>query len=113
MFTNTPSVTIWEKTVINHTQTYIRHQTGASYWEDTNGEVISEAGNGVTRNPDDRALMIVSAENLGEYLPKADDRILNGAVDGAQPPKNALTITSVNDFRYGSSNVQHIEVTAK
>lgn len=109
MFTNTPAVTIWEKTTVNHAATYVRHQTGAAYWEDTNGETIG----GITRNPDDRVLMIVSAANLGDYMPKTDDRIVNGAVNDTQPPKNALTVTSVNDFRYGSARVQHIEVTAK
>ncbi len=109
MFTNTPGVTVWSKAVINHTPTYIRHQTGAAYWEDTTGETI----NGITRNPDDKVLMIVSASNLGAYMPKTDDRIMNGIVADAQPPKNALTIASVKDFRYGSDSVQHIEVTAK
>ena len=109
MFTNTPGVTIWSKAVVNHTPTYIRHQTGAAYWENTNGETI----NGITRNPDDKILMIVSAANLGAYMPKTDDRIMNGIVTDAQPPKDALTITSVKDFRYGSDSVQHIEVTAK
>ena len=109
MFTNTPAVTIWEKTAANHTVTYTRHQTGAAYWEDTNGETVS----GITRNPDDKALMIVSAANLGDYMPKTDDRIMNGAINDTQPPKESLTITSVKDFRYGSSRVQHIEVTAK
>lgn len=109
MFTNTAAVTIWEKTTVNHTPTYIRHQTGAAYWEDTNGETVS----GITRNPDDRALMIVSAANLGDYMPKADDRILRGAADDAQPPKTAMTVTSAKDFRYGSDRVQHIEVYAK
>lgn len=109
MFTNTPAVTIWEKTTVNHAPTYIRHQTGAAYWEDTNGETVD----GITRNPDDRALMIVSAANLGAYKPKADDRIMNGGIVDEQPPKAALTVTSVKDFRYGSARVQHIEVTAK
>ena len=109
MFTNTPAVTIWTKVVVNHTPTNIRYQTGAAYWEDTNGETI----NGITRNPDDKILMIVSAANLGEYMPKADDRIMRGVIEDAQPPKTALTITSVKDFRYGSDRVQHIEVTAK
>ncbi len=109
MFTNTPAVTIWKKAVVNHTPTYLRHQTGEAYWEDTNGETV----NGITRNPDDRVLMIVSAANLGEYMPKADDRIMRGAIEDAQPPKTALTVTSVKDFRYGSDSVQHIEVTAK
>lgn len=109
MFTNIYAVTIWEKTAVNHTPTYIRHQTGAAYWEDTNGETV----NGITRNPDDKALMIVSAVNLGEYVPKADDRIMRGAIEDAQPPKTALTIAVVKDFRYGSSRVQHIEVAAK
>lgn len=109
MFTNTPAVTIWEKTTVNHVPAYTRHQTGAAYWEDTNGETI---GN-ITRNPDDKILMIVSAANLGDYVPKTDDRILNGEIADAQPPKTALTITSIKDFRYGSDSVQHIEVTAK
>lgn len=109
MFTNTPAVTIWEKTTVNHAAAYVRHRTGAAYWEDTNGETIG----GITRNPDDRVLMIVSAANLGDYMPKTDDRIMNGAVNDTQPPKNALTVTSVKDFRYGSASVQHIEVTAK
>lgn len=109
MITNTPAVTVWEKTVINRAPAYIRHQTGAAYWEDTNGETV----NGITRNPDDRALMIVSSKNLGGYLPKTDDRMMRGAVEDAQPPNTALTVTSVKDFRYGTSRVQHIEVTAK
>lgn len=109
MFTNTPNVTIWEKAVINHTPTYIRHITGAAYWEDTNGETV----NGITRNPDDKVLMIVSAANLGPYMPKTDDRIMRGDVTDEQPPKTAMTITFVKDFRYGSDHVQHIEVTAK
>lgn len=109
MFTNTPAVTVWEKTVINRAPAYIRHQTGEAYWEDTHGETVG----GITRNPDDKMLMIVSAANLGAYMPKTDDRIMNGAVNDAQPPKDALTVTSVNDFRYGSARVKHIEVTAK
>lgn len=109
MFTNTPAVTVWEKTTVNRAAAYIRHQTGAVYWEDTHGETV----NGITRNPEDKALMIVSAANLGGYMPKADDRILRGEIDDAQPPQNALTVTSVKDFRFGSAKVQHIEVTAK
>ena len=109
MLTNTPAVTVWEKTVVNRAPAYIRHQTGAAYWEDTNGETV----NGITRNPDDRVLMIVSASNLGGYLPNTDDRMMRGAVEDAQPPNTALTVTSVKDFRFGSPKVQHIEVTAK
>ncbi len=109
MFTNTPGVTVWEKTTVNHAPAYIRHCTGAAYWEDTHGETVG----GITRDPDDRALVIVSGQNLGDYLPKADDRIMNGIAADAQPPKEALTVTSVRDFRYGSARMQHIEVTAK
>lgn len=109
MFTNTPAVTIWEKTTVNHAAAYVRHQTGAACWEDTNGETVG----GITRNPDDRVLIVVSAANLGDYMPKTDDRIMNGTVNDAQPPKTAMTVTSVKDFRYGSASVQHIEVTAK
>ena len=109
MFTNTPAVTVWEKTVVNHAPAYVRHQTGAAYWEDTDGETVS----GTSRRPDDKILMIASAANLGGYLPKTDDRIMNGENSAAHPPETALTVTSVKDFRYGSASVQHIEVTAK
>lgn len=108
MFTNA-SCTVWEKAVQNRAVTYIRHTVGAVYWEDTRGETV----NGIARDPDDRALMIVHADLLGGYLPKPDDRILRGNIADEQPPNTALTVTSVKDFRYGSAAVQHIEITAK
>lgn len=114
VFTNAPCCTVWEKTVQNRAPTYIRHTMSAVYWEDTNGiELGARTGSKTSRNPDHTALIIIPAANLGGYLPKADDRILRGNVSDTQPPQNALTVASVKDFRYGSANVQHIEVTAK
>lgn len=109
MFSNTPAVTIWEKTTVNHSTAYIRHQTGAAYWEETHGETV----NGITRDPDDRVLIVIHADKIGGYIPQPDDRIMKGAVAGEKPPQNALTVTSVKDFRYGSDMVRHIEVTAR
>ena len=107
MFVNA-SCTVWEKTANNRSPTYIRHTLGAVYWEDTHGETV----NGIARNPDDRALILVHGDALGGYFPKTDDRILRGNTADEQPPKNALTVSAVKDFRYGSAAVQHIEVTA-
>lgn len=108
MFTNTPAVTIWEKVTVNHAVTYIRHETGAAYWEDTHGE-----NSGKNRSPDDKALILIHASNLGGYLPKPDDRIMRGAIADAQPDPHSLTVTAVQDYRYGSKHVRHIEITAK
>ena len=108
MYTNA-SCTVWEKTVQNRSPTYIRHTMGAVYWEDTHGETV----NGIARNPDDKVLVIVHSQNLGDYLPKPDDRILRGISASEQPDRNALTVTEVKDFRYGSLPVQHVEIAAK
>ena len=108
MFTNKPACTIWEKTVINRAPAYIRHVMGPVYWEDTNGETV----NGITRNPDDKILCIIHAP-LVTYMPKRDDRILPGEVDEQSPPGTALTVSAVKDFRYGTADVQHIEITGR
>lgn len=108
MFTNTDGCTIWEKTVKNRAPVYIRHETGAAYWEGTNGQT-----GGKDRTPADKALVVIHAGNLGGYLPKKDDRILCGIHPEEQPPPVALTVMGVKDFRYGSPRVQHVEVTAE
>lgn len=108
MFTNKPACTIWEKTVQNRNPVYIRHVMGPVYWEDTHGETAGS----IARDPEDKALCIIHAP-LVTYLPRRDDRILPGECADEQPPQNALTVTSVKDFRYGSATVAHIEVTAK
>lgn len=108
MYTNTTVCTVWEETERNRSPTYVKHETGAVYWEDTHGQT-----SGKNRSPDDKALILIHASELGGYLPKPDDRIIRGRSDSASPVPTALTVTSVLDLRYGSPAVQHIEITAK
>lgn len=109
MYTNTPAVTVWEKRVSGHEVFYVRHQSGAAYWEETQGQTVG----GMARDPDNNALIIIHAGNISSYIPKPDDRIVNGASESVQPPKDALTVTSVRRFLFGPVHGRHIEVTAK
>jgi hypothetical protein len=104
--TNIPALTIWEVTLIDRAPAYIRHELGAAYWEDTRGQ--SEHG----REPDDHVFLAIHADNV-TYLPKKEDRVLPGSVDSAAPPRGALTVMQVKDFRYGSTMMQHVEVILK
>ncbi len=103
MFTNKNGCTIYEKTVQNRAPTYIRHVTGAVYVETTSAQENSS-----DRTPDNEIFISIPADSV-TYVPKTDDRI----VDDEQPPQTAMTIMSVQDFRYGSPFIQHIEVKAK
>ena len=108
MFTNKPACTIWEKTTVNHTPAYVRHETGAVYWQDCRGQTASA---GDARSQSDSIFLAIPGGSVRDYAPKPDDRILPGAVADAAPPKDALTVMQVKDFRYGSAHMQHIEVT--
>ena len=108
MFTNTEGCTVWEKTEKDRAPVYIRHETGADYWEGADAQ-----RGGKNRSPDDYALIVIPAANLGGYLPKPDDRIIRGVISDEQPQQSAMTVVSVKDFRYGSQRVQHVEVIAK
>lgn len=110
MFTNKPACTIWEKTVVNHAPAYIRHELGACYWQDTRGQSV-QAGD--ARSPADSVFLAIPADSVGDYIPKKDDRVLPGSVPDASPPKTAITVMQVKDFRYGSAMMQHLEVTAE
>lgn len=110
MFTNKPACTIWEKTVVNHAPAYIRHELGACYWQDTRGQSVQS---GDARSPADSVFLAIPADSVGDYIPKKDDRVLPGSVPDASPPKTALTVMQVKDFRYGSAMMQHLEVTAE
>ena len=106
MFTNKPACTIWEKTTVNRAPAYVRHVTGAVYWQDCRAQ--SEA-----RTTENNVFIAIPAGSVSGYMPKLDDRILPGNVDENSPPKDALTVMQVKDFLYGSPMMQHIEVTAK
>lgn len=107
MFTNRKGCTIYEKTVRNRELTYIRHTTGAVYLETSSGQ---ESGS--DRKPDNGIFISIPEASLS-YVPKPDDRIVCDMIDDEQPPVTAMTIMSVDDRRYGSSFVWHIEVKAK
>lgn len=107
MFTNA-SCTVWEKTVQNRSPTYVKHEYAAVYWEDISGQSV-----GKSRDPEDKALVMIHASMLGGYVPKKDDRIMCGHSDSESYVPDALTVTSVFDRLYGSPTVQHIEITAK
>lgn len=111
MFTNKVGCTVYEKTVgENRMESYVPHFIPAIYWEDTRGQTQSGAG---TMKQQDEVLCIIPASSLSDYIPKRNDRIVCGRCNDAEPPEDICrTVMQVKDFRYGSPEVQHIEVTA-
>lgn len=109
MFTNTTYCTVWERTVKDRTPIYIRHVTGAVYWENTDSQRVDDKN----RKPNDSAFICVPAASIGEYQPKKDDRIMRGLCEEDSPPPDSLTVISVKDFLYSSPIMRHIEVTAE
>lgn len=110
MFTNQPACTIWEKATVNHAPAYVRHVTGAVYWQDCRGQQV---GAGDARSPEDNVFVAIQPGSLSGFMPKKDDRILPGDVAGTSPPSEALTIMQVKDFLYAAPMMQHVEITAK
>lgn len=110
MFTNRKSCTIWESTVVNHTPTYLRHETGRVYWEDVQGQSNMAADD---RSPADSVFLSIPEDSLNGYMPKKDDRVMEGSIAGEKPPMNALTVMSVRNCLHGSKAVQHIEIKAQ
>lgn len=107
MFTNIPAATVWEKDISGRAPTYIRHEYGASYWEDNRGQTDG-------RSEDNAVFLAIPAGSMTDgYLPKKDDKILADSNVQSAPPQGALTVMRVKDFRYGSAQMQHIEVTLK
>lgn len=111
MFTNKEHCTIWEKTIVSRAPAYLRHEIGAHYAETVQAQKTDNQKT-VSHNPCNQKLFIIPAESLS-YLPKTDDRIMDGLCTESSPPSAAMTIVSVSDFRYGSACVQHVEVTAE
>lgn len=105
MFTNQNGCTVWEKITVNRQVSYTRHEEGELYWEQTCAQDSD-------RKPKKSALIIIPAASV-TYVPKQDDRILPGIHVDDQPPKSALTVMSVRDFRYASTKAAHVEVKAE
>lgn len=106
MFTNKKGCTVYEKILKNHENIYVCHETGAVYWEDSFGEK-----SGRDRVTENSALVIIP-EKSADYLPKPDDKIVPEIISDESPPKSAMTVLKVRDFRYVSANSGHIEVIA-
>ena len=109
MFTNKIGCTVYEHKVgADRMEAYVRHFIPTIYWEDTKGQTQS----GTSMKQLDSVLCIIPASSLSDYIPKRNDRIVCGRCNDAEPPENCRTVMEVKDFRYGSPEVQHIEVTA-
>lgn len=107
MFTNSIGCTVYEKTIFDRNVIYIRHVFGKIYWQSSLSETT-----GKDRQERDNIFISVPAASA-DYLPKKEDKIVNGIIAETQPPADAYTVTNVKDLRYGSPKVQHIEITAK
>lgn len=95
---------------MNRAPAYVRHETGAVYWQDCRGQTVSS---GDARSPEDNVFCAIPVGSISDYVPKKDDRILPDSVADLSPPKDALTVMQVKDFRYGAAHMQHIEVKAE
>lgn len=107
MYTNIDGCTIYEKTVVNRAPVYVRHVTGRVYWQSSVGESA-----GKDRSEQDNIFVSIPTGSI-DYLPKKEDRIVDGIIEDTQPPQTAHTIMNVKDLRFGSPKVQHIELTAR
>lgn len=108
MFVNKIGCTVYEKTVKNRMEAYVPHFIPAVYWEDT----VAQVQTGTSMKQQDQIWCCIPASSLSDYLPQKADIIACGRCESDTPPSNSRTITAVEDYRYGSADVQHIEVTA-
>lgn len=90
---------------------YVPADISPVYWEDNAGQaLVSNQGGSHGMSESNTVTVIIPESSLGGVMPKRDDKIarLSGGNEGEQ-----LTVMSVSDFRFGSANVHHVEVTAK
>lgn len=109
MYTNKIGCTVYERTVgADRMEAYTRHFIPTVYWEDKRGQSVTDK----SMTQSDYVLCVIPAGSLG-YVPKPDDLIVCGRCTDTEPPETGTrTVLEVKDFRYGSPDVQHIEVTA-
>ena len=107
MFTNTEVITVFHKTTAPEKRLPVwkKYLFYDVYWENCSGQ-STEIKN---MTESDKIFCIIPEKSLKNFIPCKDDFICLGDVD----EKGSLTIMEVKDFRYGSGNVRHIEVTAK
>ncbi|MDE6707973.1 MAG: hypothetical protein K2K06_08065 [Oscillospiraceae bacterium] len=110
MFTNQIGCTVYEKTIgENRMEKYSKHFIPMIYWEEKQGQLAESK----SMKQSDSVLCIIPESSLSGYIPKVNDLLVCGMCDSTEPPETGTrTIMYVADFRYGSSGVQHLEVTA-
>lgn len=80
------------------------------YWEESIGQtVVSNQGGAHEQKQKNSVFVVIPKASLPDPLPKKDDLIAYGTTDDRA---KAHTISSVENFLYGSEAVQHLEVTA-
>ena len=88
---------------------YVKHVIAKIYWEEKQGQLTGEN----SMKQSDSVFCIIPETSLSDYIPKVNDLLVCGICNNSEPPETKTrTIMSVADFRYGSSDVQHLEVTA-
>lgn len=107
MFTNTKVITVFHKNIdpekrLPKWEKYLFYDV---YWENCSAQSEENKGMGESN----LILCIIPEKSLKNFIPCKDDKISVGDVEN---PEN-LTVMDVKNFRYGSKNVRHIEVTAK
>ena len=111
MFTNS-SCTLFRKGIDTKTRlpTWDAVNIEAVYWEESAGQTLSSNQGGSHEMKQNNSIFVVIPKAyLPEILPKKGDLIARGINADME---NAHTVMNVEDFLYGSEDVQHIEVTA-
>lgn len=115
MFTNA-DCTVYHKVVnkLKRIAEYEKHIIKNVYWENSAGQSKGKTEMITSNN----ALIIIPKSSISDFIPCKDDIIAKGIYTDDLPTSDfqqletVHTIMSVADFRYGSSSVQHFEVTA-
>ncbi len=107
MFTNTKIITVFHKKTDPEKRLPVweKHLFHDVYWENCFAQSEESKGMGESN----MILCIIPEKSVKDFIPCKDDKIVVG---DAESPES-LTIMDVKNFRYGSKNVRHIEVTAK
>ena len=115
MFTNCEAITIYhQEDIVNHKPIFSRHIIQNVYWEESIGSIQS----GKEMQQSDNIYVCIPAKSMTDYVPVREDILCRGIVPADLPiheiqkSRNKHTIIAVADCRYGSPDVQHIEVSA-
>ena len=111
MFTNT-GCTLFRKGADKKTRlpTWDAVNIEAVYWEESTGQTLSSnQGGSHEMNQNNSIFVVIPKAYLPEIQPKKGDLIARGI---NADMSNAHTVMNVENFLFGSEDVQHIEVTA-